>query len=223
MKLEAEVRAKSGRRGCHQLRKKGYYPAVVYGREQPSEMIQVSQSVMDAFSRGHAVRTKPFDLTYGKTSLSVLVKNIQRDSASQQIEHIDFYVVEKNKPITLAVPLRLVNTEEAKGVVDGGVVEHALHEVEVKALPKNIPSSIEVDIIELEVGGSLSLGDVKMPKGCELAKAIEEDYNPTVVSVKAPRAEEPEEPQEAEGEEAVESDTPAETEAPEASSEAEES
>ena len=196
MKLEAEVRTGMGRRACQQLQKSGYYPAIIYGRGKAAEPIQIQQSLLDAFTKKHAVRTKPFDLTYGKSCVNVLIKDIKRSTATCQIEHVDFYIVEKNKPITLSVPLRVVNAETAAGVQEGGVVDHVLHELEVKSLPKNIPSSIEVDITELALGASLHLADIKLPKGCELNKAIDDDHNPTVVSIKAQKEEEVDTPAE---------------------------
>lgn len=203
MKLEAEVRTGIGRRACQQLQKSGYYPAVIYGRGQAAEPIQIQQSLLDAFTKKHAVRTKPFDLTYGKSSVNVLIKDIKRSTATCQIEHIDFYIVEKNKPITVAVPVKLINTEVAPGIAEGGVLDHVLHELEVKSLPKNIPSSIEVDVAELVLGASLHLADIKLPKGCELNKAVDDEHNPTVVSIKAQKVEEePVEEAEAAAEEA---------------------
>lgn len=191
MKLKAEVREGQGRRYCLKIRKKGFYPGVLYGKKHQPSSLQVEKRVLDAFMRVHAIKTQPFDIELDGKTYNVLVKEIKRSTRYNHIEHLDFYAIEKNKPIVISVPLRYINDENAVGVVEeGGAVEQILHEIEIYALPKNIPSSIEVDLTELALGYSLHVGDIVMPEGCELARPVDEEYNPAIVSIHMQREEE---------------------------------
>lgn len=231
MNVAVEARESLGRSACKRLRQDGFYPAVVYGRELAATSVKIEARVLDAFMRTHAVRTQPFDLELAGKEINVLVKDIKRSTSTNQIEHIDFFVIEQNKPITLSIPLRLLNAETAKGIQDGGVLDHSMHEIEIVVLPKNIPSHLELDIEALEIGASIHLSSLPLPKGCELSKPIDEEHDPLLVSIQQPREEEPEEPvveEGAEGEEGeteadAEGDDQAEEEAEASSDEAEES
>lgn len=190
MKLKAQVRESQGRRSCQKIRKQGFYPAVVYGKKMPSSTVQVDQRVWDSFMKSHAVRSQPFELELGPQTYDVLVKEIKRSTSTQKIEHLDFYTIERNKPIIVNVALRYINQEESVGLKNGGMLNQQMHEIEISALPKHIPSSIEVDIIELEMGVTLHLSDVVLPNGCSLTKPIEDAHNPPIVSISEPREEE---------------------------------
>lgn len=213
MKVKAQVRESQGRRSCQKVREQGFYPAVVYGKKTPSSTIQVDKRAWDSFVRTHAVRSQPFQLELGTETYDVLIKDIKRSTATQKIEHMDFYTIERNKPITVNVGLRYINQEDAIGLKDGGMLNQQMHEIEISALPKNIPSSIEVDIIELEIGATLHLSDVVLPAGCSLTKKpIDEEHNPPIVSINEPREEEvdavvEEEGAESEAEESTEEPT----------------
>lgn len=192
MKLQVQVRDNQGKDSCKKLREQGIYPAVFYGRNHQSENIQVSKREMDAFIKLHAVRSKPFKIELGKKTFSVLVKDMKRSTRYNNIEHIDFFLVEMNKLMTVNIPLRYINEDKAAGVTQGGSVDHALHEIELKTLPKNVPGHIDVDIAQLELGGSLHVSDLVLPEGCELATAVSDTFNPVMVSIQNQREEEKE-------------------------------
>ena len=205
MKLKAEHREGHGRRNCLKLRESGFYPGILYGKKHQASSVQVEKRALEFFMRTHSIKTQPFEMELDGKTYSVLVKNIKRSTASQQIEHLDFYAIEKNKPIVVASPLRYINEENAQGVVDGGVIEHIMHDIEISALPKHIPSSIEVDLTGLALGHSLHVSDIVLPEGCSLVKPVDDDHNPAIVSIHEQREEELEpevvtEPNEEQGE-----------------------
>lgn len=216
MKIKAEARDVIGKRGCRKLRKSGFYPAVIYGHGSESQSIMIDRSDMDMFIKRHPVKTQLFTVEVGKSAKEVLVKFIKRATDTQQIQHIDFYQVSKNKALQVSVPVLFQHEDDAVGITEGGVLDHNMTEIAIKVLPKDLPENIAVNIEALEIGGAIHLSEVELPKGVELQRPISEDYDPVVVSIHAPKVveEEPEEVSETDSEETTE-----ESEQEEASSE----
>ena len=113
------------------------------------------------------------------------MQDIQHHPLSGKVLHIDFHEVSPDEKVTVHVPLE--TTGEAAGVkTGGGVLEHILHKVKVRCLPKDLPDQILVDVSSLEIGKSFHLGDLKAPEGVEILG----DKHISVIAVAAPRAEE---------------------------------
>jgi large subunit ribosomal protein L25 len=139
----------------------------------------------------------------GKT---VLLRDLQRDPVNGAYLHADFYALDLQQKVEVAVPIHI--TGKAQGVEQGGIVDHALREVDLVCMPLSIPREILVDVTELDLGDSLHVRDLALPDGVELSS----DPDLSVVSVVSPaKAEEEAAPEEVvEGEE-----VPAEGEAAE--------
>ena len=103
--------------------------------------------------------------------------------------HADFFRVEENKAIKVSVPLHFVNEETCVGVkLGGGRIQHTVNEVEVLALPADLPEFIEVDMADIQVGDIVHISDLKLPEGVtSTALALGEDRDMGVASVLAPR------------------------------------
>lgn len=187
MKIKAEKRIHTGRRGCQKLQAQGYYPAVLYGYGKQSQSIQIAKATLDVFMRQHPVKTQLFSIEVENKSQDVLVKDIKRSTTNNKIQHVDFFQVSKNTELQVAVPVRFLHEEASPGVIASGVVDHVLTEVNVKVLPKNLPEAVDVDLSHLEIGQSIHLSEIKLPKGCTLQKAITEENDPLVVSIHAPK------------------------------------
>ena len=162
----------------------------------------------------HAGINTLFDLQ-GDASLqdrTVMVKELQREPLKGNVIHADFFEIDMLERIHVSVPVHLSGS--APGVLEGGVIEHALRDVELACLPNAIPDELTADVSELELGHSLHVSDIALPEGVELVS----DPELSVVSVLLPKVveeavAEPEEGEEgaelAEGEEAAEGDAPA--------------
>jgi large subunit ribosomal protein L25 len=101
--------------------------------------------------------------------------------------HVDFHEVAENEKVTILVPVE--TSGEAEGVkTDGGVLEHVLFKIKVRALPKDLPELITVDVSHLKIGQAIHLGDIKAPENTEILG----DKHISVISVAAPRTEEEE-------------------------------
>jgi large subunit ribosomal protein L25 len=114
-----------------------------------------------------------------------LLQEVQHHPLSQGVVHVDFHEVSETEKVTIMVPVETVG--EAAGVkTAGGVLEHVLFKLKVRALPKDLPEQIIIDVAHLELNRSVHIGEVKAPEGVEIIG----DKNIPVVSVKPPRAEE---------------------------------
>lgn len=210
--LEAQSREALGSGASRRLRHEGKVPAVVYGDDKPAQSV-----ILDHNKLWHAAEHENFfssiiDLKIEGKKQQAIVKDMQRHPHKQIIMHADYLRVAAGKPIHMNVPLHFTGEDEAPGVKDGGVVTHSVSEVEIEALPKNLPEYLEVDLSTVEMDGVVHLSDIVPPEGVTiLALAKEEPNDMTVASIHEPKV--IEEPEEEVAEEAAEGETTAEGEA----------
>ncbi len=202
--MTVEAREGKGKSFNRKLRSRGLAPGVVYGSGREPVPVSFDPKLLESKIRSsHAGINTLFGLE-GDASVAertVMVKELQREPLKGAVIHADFFEIDLTERLQVSVPLHLVGT--APGVVDGGVVEHSMRELELSCLPDAIPDEISVDISELEVGSSLHVGDLELPDGVELAASPEL----SVVSVVLPRVVEevvPEDEEAIEGEEGAE-------------------
>ena len=147
-----------------------------------------------------------------------VLRDIQRHPYKARVLHIDLLRIKEDQEIKVHVPLHFLGQEECIGVKqEGGVVNHLQTDVEVSCLPKDLPEFIEVDILQLELGHSLHLSDIKMPDNVKIVAFMhgDESSDTAVVSVFRPRIVEDEVIGEAvEGEEVAEQEDEASAEEP---------
>lgn len=149
------------------LRAEGFIPAVYYGAGIPSTAVAVNEiEFMKAYRE--TGETGTISIKTDKETVSTLIHDIQKDPVKGTPLHIDFLVIDMKKPIEVAIPLEFTGTAEAeKGGL--GVLVKTLHEVEVRALPDNLPHSIEVDVTSLStLESTITAADLALPKGVEL-------------------------------------------------------
>ncbi len=192
MVRERETRGSSETR---RLRKQGLIPGVLYGRGEPKAFTIEERELRSALT-GEAGLHAILDVTIEGASAShaSVVKDYQRDVVHGGITHIDLHEVRLDQPIQSTVALHLVG--EAAGSKEGGVLSQSLNELNVEALPLEIPPVIEIDVSELHIGDNLRVSDIKVPEGVTLL----DDPETTVASVMLPTREE--EPEAVEGEDA---------------------
>ena len=216
--LAVEIRTQTGKGANRQLRRDGRIPGVVYGAKVDAVSISLDPRALDRVIRtSHAGVNTLIDLegpseVAGKT---VLVKELQREPVRGALVHADLFEIDANARVRVNVPIHLHGT--AHGVTMGGLLDHALREIEVDCLARSIPDEVVVDVSGLDVGDSIHVADLTLPDGVELQTA--EDLS--VVSVVAPRAEVEEAPIEGE-EEAAAAAADGDADAPAADASAEE-
>lgn len=163
------------------LRREGEIPATVYGRGDPARSVAVKADEVVKILRAPGGLVSLIDLKVdGKISKAhpVLIQEIQRDPISRKILHIDFHRVSMDEPVHASVPIVLFG--DAPGIKQGGMLEQFTYQLEIKTLPDNIPSHIDVDVSGLELGQSIHVGDVQVPEGVEVLGPLADNVVATV-------------------------------------------
>jgi large subunit ribosomal protein L25 len=188
MKVVAFERSLQGTGASRRLRNAGKTPAIVYGAAAEPQLIELDHNALFHALKKEAFHSSILDLEVAGKSQQVLLRDVQYHPWKQIILHVDFQRVDPSKKIHTKVPLHYLNQETAKAVKQGGaVLTHVMNEVDVVCLPGALPEFIEIDLTNVEVGKSLHVKDLNLPKGVELAPHVEQE-NPVILSVTVPAA-----------------------------------
>lgn len=184
--LKAEKRDNLALSSTKEIRKRGFIPAVVYGQGKEAttvavESIELLKTVRDE-GRNAIIS---LDLEGGET-VDVMVHEYQTDPVRGDVTHIDFYTVDMTEAMDVEVSVRLEG--DAQGVKDGGILQQPLYELQVRALPRDIPEEIVLNVEGLEIGDSLSIEDLPKSDKYEFLEDLE-----TAIAVVLPPEEEEEE------------------------------
>ena len=165
-KLDAEPRSETGKGAAHRLRASGRVPAILYG--QDVEPTPISVGALDLLHLYHSSggASVLVDLRVNGDEHLTIAREIQRDLIHDRFIHVDFMAVRRDEKITVSVDVLEIG--DSVGVHAGGVVQHHLREIEIEALPGDVPERIEVDITSLQIGQSLRVGDLQPPSGVEI-------------------------------------------------------
>jgi large subunit ribosomal protein L25 len=188
-RLEVQERSERGSREVKRLRKEGLIPGVLYGGGNEPVSISVPERELRRVLTGDHGLNAILDVVVGGSSAAhpAILKEYQQDPLRGRLTHFDLQEVRLDRPIHAQVTVELVGT--AIGAREGGVVSQATREVEIEALPMEIPDRIELDVSLLAIGDSLHVSDLAVPSGVTLLT----DGDTTVVSVTPPmRVVEPE-------------------------------
>jgi large subunit ribosomal protein L25 len=188
--LKAYPRTQTRRGGVKKLRATGRVPAVIYGREIKPQNLEVSAKELGDLIHHSASENLLVDLSVendARAKRLALVQEIQHHPLNGNVLHVDLHEVAENEKVTVMVPVETVG--EAVGVkTGGGVLEHVLFKLKLRALPKDLPEQIVLDVSHLELGKAIHLGEIKVPANVEVIG----DKNIPVVAVAMPRTEEEE-------------------------------
>jgi large subunit ribosomal protein L25 len=223
IKLIVREREEVGSRATRRLRREGFVPGVLYGRgRKPHPFVVPERELRSALTSSgglHAILDVVLDGQ--KTAHPSVLKDFQQDRLRGTITHIDLHEVRLDQPIHATVVVQLAG--EALGTKEGGVLTQVAREINVEALPGNIPEHLEADVSGLRIGDALRLADLPAPEGVTF---LDDPDETVLATVSAPRIEvEPEveeEVEEGEELEAVEGEAAPEAEAAEAEAESEE-
>jgi large subunit ribosomal protein L25 len=200
-KLVVKERAQLGSRDTRRLRKQGFVPGVLYGRGKPIAICVAEPELRRALTGAaglHSILDVEID-GVDETHASIL-KEYQLDKVRGRVTHIDLQEVRLDRAIHASVTVHLTGGEIAPGVKEGGVLSQPLREVNVEALPLEVPEHLDLDVSQLAIGDTLRIADVHVPEGVTLL----DDPETVLATVTVPtRVIEPE-PEEVEGEEGEE-------------------
>src|SRR5687768_4634719 len=182
--LKAFPRTVSRRAGVKKLRDSGRVPAVIYGRQNKPQNLELNRVEIDSLIHHSATENVLVDLSVqddARAKRLALVQDVQHHPLKGNVLHVDLREVAENEKVTILVPVEPKG--EAVGVkTGGGVLEHVLFKIKVRALPKDLPEQIHVDVTSLEIGKSIHLGEIEAPSGVEFLG----DKKVVVLSVAAP-------------------------------------
>jgi len=174
MELSAQQRTIVGKK-VRKLRRQGLVPAVVYGFgvAKPQSITLVSREIERAYvqmGRSAIIRLS----VEGSPVRSVLIHDVQFDNTHRYVTHVDFLAPNMNEPLTVGVPLALVGEAPAVRNEDGILVQD-LTEVQVSALPDQIPAALTLDVSHMtEISAQLTAGDIELPEGVTLITPAED-------------------------------------------------
>jgi large subunit ribosomal protein L25 len=170
--------------GADAVRTTGNIPGVFYGPKVSSTAITVNGPEFMKVWR-EAGESSVITLSGVGEDHDALIHDISKDPVRDTVTHVDFYVIEKGKKVQVAVPLEFVGESAAVKTL-GGVLIKVIHELEIEALPKDLPHAIEVDISALvDFEAQIKVSDIKLPSGV----TAEVDGDEVVVLVSAPKEE----------------------------------
>jgi large subunit ribosomal protein L25 len=192
--LVVQDRAERGTSAVRRLRRSGFVPGVVYGgSDGDATAFKVdARELRQILADGSALLDLQVD---GGQSRPVIVKDQQFHPVREELLHIDLLVVRLDEKIHATVAVELTGGEEAPGVKEGGVLEHVTRELEIEALPTDIPDNITVDVSGMDIAATLSLAELDVPPGVVFLDENPEEV--TIATVVVPtEIEEPEEVEE---------------------------
>ena len=216
--LQAKGREDTGKGASRRLRRlAGDIPAIVYGgKKAPAKISLAHKDVIKALEN-EAFYSHIISLDVDGKSEDVIIKDIQRHPAKAIVMHMDFFRVSKTTKLQTKAPLHFINEDTCVGVkLGGGLIAHSMTELEISCLPKDLPEYIEVDMAEVEIGDTVHISDIKLPKGVEsVALSHGEDHDLPVAAVNKPKAVEEISDEAPEAPDAPETDSDSEEEASE--------
>lgn len=189
--LGASLRSTTRRKGARALRHAGKIPANIYGKSAQAQNLEVEAKAFGDLVHTAHTEIILVDLTIAgdsRPSRLALVQDVQHHPLDGRVLHVDFHEVKPDERVSIRVPVE--TTGDCKGVKAGGTLEHVLLKVRVRALPKDLPDQLLVDVTDLDVGKSIHLGQITPPAGVELLG----NKDVTVLACAAPVAAEAETP-----------------------------
>lgn len=165
MKLEVQKRTTGKKGEINKLRREGNVPAILYGYKEHGTPVHLKKEEIQAILRNMKpglLSTTVFELHVGGKKQKAIIKEIQYNVASYEVEHIDFAMVAEDKPVTVNVPVQLVGVADCVGVKLGGFLRQVIRTLKVSCLPKHIPQEFTVDVRDLNIAQSKTLADIEI-------------------------------------------------------------
>lgn len=166
--LSAEPREDVGKGASRRLRLADKVPGIIYGADKAPTPIALDHNDLLHHVENEAFYSHILTVDVAGQREQVVLKDLQRHPYKVQINHVDLQRVSAKEKIRMHVPLHFVNEAAAPGVRQGGLVSHQMADIEIQCLPNNLPEYIEVDLSGLELGATLHVADLTMPKGVEV-------------------------------------------------------
>ena len=176
--LSLTARAPEGSRSARRLRREGFVPGVIYGGDgEPMHFAVDARILRNTLAHSGAILEVSID---GGTGEPVLVKDLQRHPVRGDTVHLDLLRVNMAEKIHTTVTLELTGAEDAPGALEGGVLNQETRELNIEALPGDIPDSIIFDVSKLDMNETVTLSALTAPDGVTLLDDPEETVLATI-------------------------------------------
>jgi large subunit ribosomal protein L25 len=168
--INAELRQDVGKGASRRLRHAGKVPAVIYGGHRDPVALTLQQDELLHASENEAFYDSVLEIKVGEDlTQQAVVRDMQRHPFKPIIMHIDFMRVSAEELLRMSVPIHFVGEElSPAGKASGVVIQHQMTEVEISALPKNLPEFLSVDLSHMEAGDVVMLSDIVLPEGVSI-------------------------------------------------------
>jgi large subunit ribosomal protein L25 len=167
--LSAETRERAGKGASRAMRREGRVPAVVYGnKEEPLSIHVEEKALVKMLSTGHFMNSVIM-IDHPGGQARTLPKDVQFHPVTDRPLHVDFLRISEHSKVHVNVPIRFTGEETSRGLKRGGVLNAVRHELELVCDAAEIPDEIEIDLSKLDIGDSLHISAVTLPKGAESA------------------------------------------------------
>ena len=184
--LSAETRDRVGKGASRALRREGRVPAVIYGNNQEPTSIHLDERALyKALHTGHFMNSVVMIEGLDGKAIRTIAKDVALDVVTERPVHVDFLRIGEHTTVTVAVPVVFADEEESPGLKKGGVLNIVRHELELVCDAAEIPSEITISLKGLELGDSLHISAVTLPKGTQSAI---DDRDFTIATIATPAA-----------------------------------
>jgi large subunit ribosomal protein L25 len=187
----ADLRGSQGKGASRRLRHTGKVPAILYGAHKDAQALILDQQNLLTMIADERFYSSIVRLKIGESTQEAIIKDVQMHPAKNLVVHVDLQRVVENERIRIRLPIHFKGESISPGVkTQGGVVSHMRADVEVSCLPKDLPEFLELDLSGMSLNETKFLSDIPLPNGVAVPELTQR--NAPVVSIHAPRAEEPE-------------------------------
>lgn len=164
-KFVAQARKTNGKQLAKIARNEGKIPAIVYGSNEPNISLSLSKADVDKLYLGGNYKSRVVAINDGGKEFRAIAREVQTHPVSDKPIHIDFQRVSSGHDIKISIPVNVINLEKAPGIKRGGTLNIVRRTIEFICDPDHIPTAITVDLTGLEIGHSIHIEGINLPKG----------------------------------------------------------
>ena len=168
IKLNAEIRARTGKGASRGIRNNKDVPAVIYGENKAPVSIVLNGRDFEMLLKRPSLRTKLFQIETPNGTEDAMLMDVQYHPVSDAAIHADFKRIDVKKPVNVVVPVEVINTDVSRGIKLGGVLNFAVRKVALKGLVDVMPEKITIDLTNVTIGDTIHGTDLVLPAGVEL-------------------------------------------------------
>ncbi len=168
IEIKANIRKVAGKGAARSVRNNKKVPAVVYGDNQSPVSIELDAKEWAELIKKPGLRTKLFKISTDNKVENAMLVDIQYHPVTDNSIHADFKRIDIKKPVSVSVPVEVINVETSRGIKLGGIMNFAVRKLDIVAKIDDVPESVVIDLQDLEIGGVIHGDDIVLPKGVEL-------------------------------------------------------